>query len=499
MAEASEGAATSTEPTSVMQVKAANETKSVDNTHIVAEHYNKLKDGGLQERTKSRIFYMRNFNNWLKSMVISDVLTRVRKEQGSSKSINVLDLCCGKGGDLLKWKKGRIDKIICADIAATSVEQCEGRYKEMVDRGHRERYPQEQFAAEFIAADCTKVRLKSRYKEPNTTFDIVSCQFSFHYCFESYKQADMMLRNACECLSQGGYFIGTTVNALELVRRLRASDDMSFGNDVYKVTFKVDSKEDLPLFGAEYDFQLEGVVNCPEFLMYFQVVEKMAEKYGMKLIFKKPFAEFFKEQITQNEGRALIGRMQALEPYPADQDVDLMGMEEDSYAAAKRLAAELTTRQESEQDQDGGHRRKPLKVGTLSLAEWEATSVYMVFAFQKVSDKCPDYVDEAAEVTTGDSSTADLTTEDVVTDGLQIPAAAAAHVTTSDVTTDQAAPADVTADESAPADVITDEAAPADVTSEPAVLDLSTRGEKRPVESEEPESSSSPSKRQKVT
>jgi mRNA (guanine-N7-)-methyltransferase len=40
------------------------------------------------------------------------------------------------------------------DIAETSVEQCETRYKEMVDRNSRDRYPQPMFSSEFIAADC---------------------------------------------------------------------------------------------------------------------------------------------------------------------------------------------------------------------------------------------------------------------------------------------------------------------------------------------------------
>ena len=55
------------------------------------------------------------------------------------------------------------------------------------------------------------------YLSAATQFDLVSCQFSFHYSFESYEQADMMVRNACECLKPGGYFIGTTPNSLELV------------------------------------------------------------------------------------------------------------------------------------------------------------------------------------------------------------------------------------------------------------------------------------------
>ena len=38
----------------------------------VAEHYNAVKEVGVEKRTESRIFYMRNFNNWVKSMLISE-------------------------------------------------------------------------------------------------------------------------------------------------------------------------------------------------------------------------------------------------------------------------------------------------------------------------------------------------------------------------------------------------------------------------------------------
>ena len=153
------------------------------------------------------------------------------------------------------------------------------------------------------------MRLKDKYKEPNLTFDLTSCQFSFHYSFESEAQADMMLCNACECLRPGGYFIGTMPNAYELVyvkcaivgtiiliivlllvlyesfiliynciicssKRFRKSEDMSFGSEVYRVTFETEGKDVLPLFGTRYDFHLEGVVDCPEFLVYFPLLEK---------------------------------------------------------------------------------------------------------------------------------------------------------------------------------------------------------------------------------
>jgi mRNA (guanine-N7-)-methyltransferase len=170
-----------------------------DLTSTVARHYNELNEGGLEQRVLSRIFYLRNFNNWVKSGAIADALTRLRQNRSSGK-VCVLDLCAGKGGDLLKWKKGRVDHVVCADIASISVEQCEARFKEMIERNKHERYPEKMFTAEFYSADCTKVHLKDMYKNPDTMFDLVSCQFSLHYGFESYQQAHVMLSNISDCL-----------------------------------------------------------------------------------------------------------------------------------------------------------------------------------------------------------------------------------------------------------------------------------------------------------
>ena len=40
---------------------------------------------------------------------------------------------------------------------------------------------------------------------------------------------------------------------------------------------------------------------------------RLAEKFGMKLIHRTPFAEYFEQHLKTHEGRGLLGRMQALE------------------------------------------------------------------------------------------------------------------------------------------------------------------------------------------
>lgn len=262
-----------------------------NHTKFVATHYNKLEEKGLDERSKSSIFFMRNFNNWIKSVLINEYLTKVKASLKLGEPLRVLDMCCGKGGDLLKWEKGGITHLICTDIAEISIQQCEERYRSMRERSQRSKFGK-LFTAEFFACDSTLRRLREEYEDPSIELNLVSCQFAFHYCFESLKQAECMIRNAAECLRTGGYFIGTIPDANDIMKRQREAENISFGNDLYRITFLCDTEQP-PLFGAKYNFELDGVVNCPEFLVYFQLLVKLARKFGLQLVMKERFEDYF--------------------------------------------------------------------------------------------------------------------------------------------------------------------------------------------------------------
>lgn len=38
---------------------------------IVVNHYNSIDEKNIEDRFKSKIYFMRNFNNWIKSIIIS--------------------------------------------------------------------------------------------------------------------------------------------------------------------------------------------------------------------------------------------------------------------------------------------------------------------------------------------------------------------------------------------------------------------------------------------
>lgn len=176
---------------------------NVSQSSRVASHYNNRKDQGRQIRNESDIIQMKNFNNWIKGVLISNSLRQVRT---SEKPI-VFDLCCGKFGDVHKWHRERIGYLVGADIAHNSLLDAIGRYN---------RLPKNKFPVKLIHADCGRVNLTPQLGQ-GIAFDLVSCQFAIHYCFETEQRAHTIFENATNCLRKGGYFIGTVPGGVELV------------------------------------------------------------------------------------------------------------------------------------------------------------------------------------------------------------------------------------------------------------------------------------------
>lgn len=87
-----------------------------------------------------------------------EYLGKVKQSKSHGAALRVLDMCCGKGGDILKWKKANITHLICSDIAQVSLEQCQQRYNDMMNRTSNDRGFAPIYTAEFITADCTKVK-----------------------------------------------------------------------------------------------------------------------------------------------------------------------------------------------------------------------------------------------------------------------------------------------------------------------------------------------------
>ncbi|KAL2134427.1 hypothetical protein VTI74DRAFT_199 [Chaetomium olivicolor] len=227
------------------QQAAEEELKQRSNINdVVRAHYNAVPERGREWRkTDSKIKGLRSFNNWVKSCIIQKFSPDEDHAPGamergisSGNRLLVLDIGCGKGGDLFKWQQAPqpVDLYVGLDPADVSIEQARERYRSMANRGgpggrggrggHHRRPPPRIFDARFHVKDCyaesigdidivRQVGFSASNVSSNRGFDVVSMMFCMHYAFETEEKARQMLKNVAGALRKGGRFIGCIPNS----------------------------------------------------------------------------------------------------------------------------------------------------------------------------------------------------------------------------------------------------------------------------------------------
>ena len=259
------------------------------NAKRVAHHYNQHKQQSHSQRKFSNIYSLRIFNNWIKSCLIMKFIVR---------DAFILDLGCGKGGDLRKFNNHGIKYYLGLDIAEQSVKDNIGRYKEM----------KKPFDAKFIAIDCFSYNWSKLTTEQ---FDLVSSQFCFHYAFESMAKVKNTLYNVSNTLKSGGYWVATIPNEDVIINRLQNAVQQDngrvFGNDVYSVRVNEEWKS---VYGRQYYFSLQDAVDdCPEYIVPWGAFVQLFTEAGFELVLKKSFDKMYQDGVKDPQSRELFMRM----------------------------------------------------------------------------------------------------------------------------------------------------------------------------------------------
>ncbi|KAL9648093.1 hypothetical protein ABK040_007459 [Willaertia magna] len=247
--------------------------------------YNERKNQDRETRNRSPIKPLRNFNNWIKGVLIYKYVPY----QGT-----VLDLSCGKGGDLFKYHFRNIKSYVGVDIALSSLRDCIQRYNEGSNVF--------KFPASLIHADAGKDRIE-KVLPKGIKFDAVSCQFAIHYMFDSEEHARNVMLNVTDKLKLGGKFIVTTPDAYVLVKKLRNTQGNTIKNEVFEATFLCEEDKSFSqVFGNRYDFQLvDAVDKCPEYLVPPKHFVELAKQYGLYIVENLNFHDFYDKYNNQQE------------------------------------------------------------------------------------------------------------------------------------------------------------------------------------------------------
>ena len=245
-------------------------------------------------RDESTVIQMRDFHNWIKLVLITNIADYIYKETNSR--VSLLDIAVGRGGDLSKWKKAQISNVFGfdpSDKSINSVDVEDPGAKERLKGLKKKGYPVD---VEFEVGDATNpLEIKEsidKYiskRKLNRGFDMVSCQFALHYFFRSENALRNVLSLVSHYLAPGGFFFGTTVNGAKIKEYL--SDAKTFDRKLYQVERFFNKNTKSP-FGNAYTFKIYDTFDqtnyfntmgtSTEYLVDFNVLNRLAAEVGLE-------------------------------------------------------------------------------------------------------------------------------------------------------------------------------------------------------------------------
>lgn len=210
----------------------------------VGDLYNLTKDETLKRAN------WRKFHNFVKGELINEAIP-------SQEQVYVLDLACGKGGDLQKWMKNGATDVLAIDSSYVELYGENGYESRLIGLGFTKNddyyYSNGKMNVTIIWGDISKNiknaetalndeqteklnKFLNNLPENWKGFDVISVMFAIHYMFGSSNENNVWFRddtkinsfmkNISELLSYNGKFIGTYLNGDNM-----STEEMEFIKD----------------------------------------------------------------------------------------------------------------------------------------------------------------------------------------------------------------------------------------------------------------------------
>jgi SAM-dependent methyltransferase len=234
-----------------MEVDTHDSTFHTDEGAAAADAFYSSLKRSLNTRADSILYHMRNYNGWVKATQIAELdpytidrssgnKANDKKRKRKGESLRVLDLACGKGGDLGKWilhKRGianyvGIDvargSLVDAALRARNMKQFEGRGciftcadlgSDVPGRPKSSKSKKMQKLCSWSLKDDNGIgnpefhMVRGGGIGMEDTFNVVSIQFAIHYMMSSLKRARRFFHTVSQLLDIGGNLICTTIDS----------------------------------------------------------------------------------------------------------------------------------------------------------------------------------------------------------------------------------------------------------------------------------------------
>lgn len=291
---------------------------------------------GKRKRSEKGTKSMADFHSYIKKTLIKNY---------SKNGDNLLDLSCGKGGDLNHWLDSKLNSVVGIDVNRDNLENIDnglcnrvlnsqidnkspllrsilviwGDSSRLLKTGEAAKDDLNKHYLDILFGNISKElvtnsKLKKMYGIAERKFDVVSCQFSMHYFFQSLVKLDVFLENVSSTLKKGGHFIGTCLDGSRVFEQLQSITDLNVYSkknellwQIVKNYSSISLPNDSTSIGMSIDVYVDSIgKTTEEWLINFQYLEKKALEFDLQLKDLTSFEEHFKKfmKTKQNYGEA---------------------------------------------------------------------------------------------------------------------------------------------------------------------------------------------------
>ncbi len=266
-----------------------------------------------------------------------------RKKSSASEPVRVIDICCGRGGDLNKLtSEFTVDFYLGMDISLEELHEADERAYKLSTQKKSKKLKKFKFIHGDVGNSNCKDAIKLIGDIQPESFNMAWCQFALHYFCDKEERITNLLSIVSDLLRPGCRFCASFPNPYHVLERLkRCEQPPSVSKAICTIERGEEVKQQIdPLssFGVEYFFSLgDAVQQCKEYVVPINRLLEIATSLGLELVTLLPMQDYIVSMTKNSEVSALR---------------DVMGVGQDML--------------------------RPL-----SDEEWKAIGVYMIIAWQK--------------------------------------------------------------------------------------------------------------------
>lgn len=201
----------------------------------------------------------------------------------------LVELGCGKGGDLHKATFSKTAHLVCVDVDRTHLEEAAKRYE--VKRTQQEQVPE----TKFLCLDLTEEKSWHQIELDKSSVQCVSTQFFLQYLWGKKRHMEQCLRWMQYVLELGGFWIGTVPDGDAIL--WLCGDKMHHKNALVDIVVnRACADQKANDFGNSVTFQLrDSIIGGPggskEYLVFWKCLVDLASRFGFHLVASSIFQD----------------------------------------------------------------------------------------------------------------------------------------------------------------------------------------------------------------